>query len=251
VVITDKEKRKIALHELGHAMMTLMSENAEPLHKVTIIPRGMALGVTQQLPISDKHIYDKKELLDRILVMLGGRAAEEVFYGKEGITTGAENDLQRATDLAYRMISLWGMSDKIGPVSVSRISNPFLGGGVQSVEISPDLAREIDEEVQRLLTTLYEKAKKILEENKEAILKVAEKLVEKETLTCKEVVEILEQYGVEVKNKCRDEDELKKKVLEEEKKEENRQEEEKKEEEPKKEEEGKKIPLLGKILKKD
>lgn len=215
IVITDKEKKKIALHELGHAMMTLMSENAEPLHKVTIIPRGMALGVTQQLPISDKHIYDKKELLDRILVMLGGRAAEEVFYGKEGITTGAENDLQRATDLAYRMVSLWGMSDKLGPVSVSRISNPFLGGGMEKIEISPELAREIDIEVQKILTELYEKAKKILEENKEAILKVAEKLVEKETLTCKEVVEILESYGVEVKNKCREEDELKKKVEEE------------------------------------
>ncbi len=215
MVITDKEKKKIALHELGHAMMTLMSENAEPLHKVTIIPRGMALGVTQQLPISDKHLYDKKELLDRILVMLGGRAAEEVFYGKEGITTGAENDLQRATDLAYRMVSMWGMSDRIGPVSVSRVSNPFLGGEVQHVEISPDLAKEIDREVQQLLTALYEKAKKILEENKEAILAVAEKLVEKETLSCQEVVEILERYGVEVKNRCRDEDELKQKVEEE------------------------------------
>ena len=213
VVITDKEKKKIALHELGHAMMTLMSENAEPLHKVTIIPRGMALGVTQQLPISDKHLYDKKELLDRILVMLGGRAAEEVFYGKEGITTGAENDLQRATDLAYRMVSLWGMSDKIGPVAVSRVSNPFLGGNVEKIEISPELAREIDLEVQRILTELYEKAKKILEENREAILAVAEKLVEKETLSCEEVVRILEQYGVEVKNKCRKEDELKKEVL--------------------------------------
>ena len=213
VVINDKEKKKIALHELGHAMMTLMSENAEPLHKVTIIPRGMALGVTQQLPVSDKHLYDKKELLDRILVMLGGRAAEEVFYGKEGITTGAENDLQRATDLAYRMVSLWGMSDKIGPVSVSRISNPFLGGGVEQINISPELAREIDKEVQKLLTELYEKAKKILEENKEAILKVAERLVEKETLSCKEVVSLLEQYGVEVKNRCREEDELKQKTL--------------------------------------
>ena len=151
--------------------------------------------------------------------MLGGRAAEEVFYGKEGITTGAENDLQRATDLAYRMVSLWGMSDKLGPVSVSRISNPFLGGGMEKIEISPELAREIDIEVQKILTELYEKAKKILEENKEAILKAAEKLVEKETLTCKEVVEILESYGVEVKNKCREEDELKKKVEEEESKE--------------------------------
>ncbi len=216
VVITDKEKKKIALHELGHAMMTLMSENAEPLHKVTIIPRGMALGVTQQLPISDKHLYDKKELLDRILVMLGGRAAEEVFYGKEGITTGAENDLQRATDLAYRMVSLWGMSDKIGPVSVSRVTNPFLGGGVEHIDISPELAREIDLEVQKLLTELYEKAKRILEENREAILAVADKLVEKETLSCEEVVRILEQFGVEVKNKCRSEDELKREVLKEE-----------------------------------
>jgi len=214
VVITDKEKKKIALHELGHAMMTLMSENAEPLHKVTIIPRGMALGVTQQLPISDKHLYDKKELIDRILVMLGGRAAEEVFYGKEGITTGAENDLQRATDLAYRMVSMWGMSDKIGPVSVSRVTNPFLGGATQQVEISPELAREIDKEVQQLLTSLYEKAKQILEENKEAILAVADKLVEKETLSCKEVVEILERYGVQIKNKCKEDDELKKKVEE-------------------------------------
>jgi cell division protease FtsH len=251
VVITDKEKKKVALHELGHAMMTLMSENAEPLHKVTIIPRGMALGVTQQLPIADKHLYDKKELLDRILVMLGGRAAEEVFYGKEGITTGAENDLQRATDLAYRMISMWGMSDKIGPVSVSRVSNPFLGGAAQSIEISPELAREIDAEVQKLLTELYEKAKKILEENKEAILKVAEKLVEKETLTCKEVVEILEQYGVEVKNKCRDEDELKEKVQKEEEKDDSEPVEKTKNEEKVEKEDKKKIPLLGKILKKD
>ncbi|MEO2153913.1 MAG: ATP-dependent zinc metalloprotease FtsH [Aquificota bacterium] len=212
VVITDKEKKKIALHELGHAMMTLMSENAEPLHKVTIIPRGMALGVTQQLPIDDKHLYDKKELLDRILVMLGGRAAEEVFYGKEGITTGAENDLQRATDLAYRMVSLWGMSDKIGPVSVSRVSNPFLGGATEHIEISPELAREIDAEVQKILTQLYEKAKKILEENKEAILAVAEKLVEKETLSCEEVVKILKEHGVEVKNPCKRDEELKLKL---------------------------------------
>jgi len=213
MVITEKEKKKIALHELGHAMMALMSENAEPLHKVTIIPRGMALGVTQQLPVSDKHIYDKKELLDRILVMLGGRAAEEVFYGKEGITTGAENDLQRATDLAYRMISIWGMSDKIGPVSVSRVSNPFLGGNLQNIEISPDLAREIDAEVRRLLTELYGRAKKILEENREAILAVAEKLVEKETLSCEEVVAVLKQHGVEVKNACKDDEELKTKVV--------------------------------------
>ena len=244
VVITEKEKKKIALHELGHALMTLMSENAEPLHKVTIIPRGMALGVTQQLPVADKHLYDKKELLDRILVMLGGRAAEEVFYGKEGITTGAENDLQRATDLAYRMVSMWGMSDKIGPVSVSRIANPFLGGGMQSIEISPELAREIDLEVQKILTELYEKAKRILQENKEAILKVAEKLVEKETLSCEEVVSILEQFGVEVKNKCRQDDELKKAVESSSDEKENKAEEKEENKEP---EDGKKSEKKNKV----
>jgi cell division protease FtsH len=205
MLITDKEKMKIALHEMGHAMMTLMTETSEPLHKVTIIPRGMALGVTQQLPIDDKHLYDKKELLDKILVMLGGRAAEEVFYGKEGITTGAENDLQRATDLAYRMITMWGMSEEIGPLSVSRISNPFLNQNTTNIEISPQLAEKIDKEVQKLLTQLYSKAKEILEKHKEAVKAVAQKLIEKETLSCEEVVEILRKYGVEIKNPCKKE----------------------------------------------
>jgi cell division protease FtsH len=250
IVITEKEKKKIALHELGHALMTLMSENAEPLHKVTIIPRGMALGITQQLPVADKHLYDKKELLDRILVMLGGRAAEEVFYGKEGITTGAENDLQRATDLAYRMVSMWGMSDKIGPVSVSRVTNPFLGGGMQSIEISPELAREIDLEVQKILTQLYEKAKKILEENKEAILKVAEKLVEKETLSCEEVVSILEQYGVKVKNRCREDDELRKAVEGQEKKEKHSEESGTKQDKPSEGDKEEKRTKVGKFISK-
>jgi membrane protease FtsH catalytic subunit (EC 3.4.24.-) len=115
MVISPKEKEKIAYHEAGHAIMSLMVPGSDALHKVSIIPRGMALGVTQQLPIDDKHMYDRQDLIGRLIVLFGGRAAEEVFYGKEGITTGAENDLQRATELAYRMVSMWGMSEKVGP----------------------------------------------------------------------------------------------------------------------------------------
>ncbi|MCX8059672.1 MAG: ATP-dependent zinc metalloprotease FtsH, partial [Aquificaceae bacterium] len=145
MVISPKEKEKIAYHEMGHAIMSLMVPGSDPLHKVSIIPRGMALGVTQQLPIDDKHMYDRQDLYSRILSLLGGRAAEEGFYGKEGITTGAENDLQRATELAYRMVSMWGMSDRVGPIAVRRTVNPFLGGMTTSVDISEELRREIDE----------------------------------------------------------------------------------------------------------
>ncbi|MGC8852311.1 MAG: ATP-dependent zinc metalloprotease FtsH, partial [Hydrogenobacter sp.] len=136
MVISPKEKEKIAYHEAGHAIMSLMVPGSDALHKVSIIPRGMALGVTQQLPIDDKHIYDKEDLMGKILTLMGGRAAEEVFYGKEGITTGAENDLQRATELAYRMVSMWGMSERVGPLAVRKTVNPFLGGMTTSVDIS-------------------------------------------------------------------------------------------------------------------
>jgi len=144
MVISPKEKEKIAYHEMGHAIMSLMVPGSDALHKVSIIPRGMALGVTQQMPIDDKHMYDKQDLYGKILSLMGGRVAEEVFYGKEGITTGAENDLQRATELAYRMVSMWGMSERVGPLAVRRTINPFLGGMTTSVDISEDLRREID-----------------------------------------------------------------------------------------------------------
>ncbi|MFN3976016.1 MAG: ATP-dependent zinc metalloprotease FtsH [Aquificaceae bacterium] len=208
MVISPKEKEKIAYHEMGHAIMSLMVPGSDALHKVSIIPRGMALGVTQQLPIDDKHMYDKQDLYGRILTLMGGRVAEEVFYGKEGITTGAENDLQRATELAYRMVSMWGMSERVGPLAVRRTVNPFLGGMTTSVDISEELRREIDEEVRNILTKAYEDAKSIVLEHKEAIQAVVKRLLEKETMSCEEVVEILRLYGVEVKNECK-KDELK------------------------------------------
>jgi|UniRef100_A0A7C2Z2E4 cell division protease FtsH len=203
MVISPKEKEKIAYHEMGHAIMSLMVPGSDALHKVSIIPRGMALGVTQQMPIDDKHMYDKQDLYGKILSLMGGRVAEEVFYGKEGITTGAENDLQRATELAYRMVSMWGMSERVGPLAVRRTINPFLGGMTTSVDISEDLRREIDEEVRNILTKAYEDAKSIVLEHKEAIQAVVKRLLEKETMSCEEVVEILKLYGVEIKNECK------------------------------------------------
>jgi len=206
MVISPKEKEKIAYHEAGHALMGFMTEDSDPVHKVSIIPRGMALGVTQQLPIDDKHIYDRKNLFGRILVMMGGRAAEEVFYGKEGVTTGAENDLQRATELAYKMVSMWGMSDKVGPLAIRKVSNPFIGGMANSVETSEELLKEIDEEVRRILTTAYETARTTIETYKEPLQAVVKKLLEQESITCEEFVEILKLYGVEVKTGCKKEE---------------------------------------------
>ncbi|MCS6876188.1 MAG: ATP-dependent zinc metalloprotease FtsH [Aquificaceae bacterium] len=206
MVISPKEKERIAYHEMGHAIMSLMVPGSDPLHKVSIIPRGMALGVTQQLPIDDKHMYDRQDLYGKLLSLMGGRAAEEVFYGREGITTGAENDLQRATELAYRMVSMWGMSEKIGPIAVRKTVNPFLGGMTTSVDVSEEMRREIDEEVKKILVKAYEDAKKMVLEHKEAIQAVVKSLLEKETMSCEEVVEILRLHSVEVRNECKKEE---------------------------------------------
>ncbi len=210
MVISPKEKEKIAYHEAGHALMSLMVPGSDALHKVSIIPRGMALGVTQQLPIDDKHMYDKQDLMGRILVLMGGRAAEEVFYGKDGITTGAENDLQRATELSYRMVSMWGMSDRVGPLAVRKVANPFLGGISTSVDISEELRKEIDEEVKQILAWSYEETRKTIETYQEPLKAVVKKLLEKETISCEEFVEILKLYDVDIKNECKKDESLKK-----------------------------------------
>ncbi len=203
MAITQKEKEKIAYHEVGHAIVGVMLEEADPLHKVSIIPRGMALGVTVNLPEEDRHLYSKKDLMARILQLFGGRAAEEVFYGKDGITTGAENDLMRATELAYRMVASWGMSDAIGPIHVStnRSGGIFLGN--QGPEISEETARKIDEEVNKILRESYEKAENIIKSYKDAIVAVVQLLLDKETITCEEMFAILKEYGVPVLNRCR------------------------------------------------
>lgn len=203
MAITPKEKEKIAYHEVGHALVGVMLEEADPLHKVSIIPRGMALGVTVNLPEEDRHLYSKRDLMARILQLFGGRAAEEVFYGKDGITTGAENDLMRATELAYRIVAAWGMSDEIGPIHVptNRSGSIFMGN--QGIEISEETARKIDEEVNKILRESYQKAKNIIESYKDAVIAVVELLLDKETITCEEMFAILKEYGVPVLNRCR------------------------------------------------
>ncbi|HHG73480.1 MAG TPA: ATP-dependent metallopeptidase FtsH/Yme1/Tma family protein [Persephonella sp.] len=202
MAITPDEKEKIAYHEVGHAIVSLMFKEADPLHKVSIIPRGMALGVTVNLPEEDRHIYSKKDLIARIHQLFGGRAAEEVFYGKDGITTGAENDLMRATELAYRIVASWGMTDELGPIHVQTArNNPFMPQ--QGPEISEETAKKIDEEVNKLLRDAYDRTKEIIESYKDAITAVVELLLDKETITCDEMVAILEEYGVPVINKCR------------------------------------------------
>lgn len=203
MAITQKEKEKIAYHEVGHAIVGVMLEEADPLHKVSIIPRGMALGVTVNLPEEDRHLYSKKDLMARILQLFGGRAAEEVFYGKDGITTGAENDLMRATELAYRIVAAWGMSDAIGPIHVSTNRSGGIFFGNQGPEISEETARKIDEEVNKILRESYEKAKNIIESYKDAIIAVVQLLLDKETISCEEMFAILKEYGVPVLNRCR------------------------------------------------
>ncbi len=202
MAITPKEKEKIAYHEVGHALVGVMQEASDPLHKISIIPRGMALGVTVNLPEEDRHLYSKKDLMARLLQLFGGRAAEEVFYGKDGITTGAENDLMRATELAYRIVAAWGMTEELGPIHVSTArNNPFMPQ--QAPEISEETARKIDEEVRRILTESYEKARNIVEMYKDAVVDIVELLLDKETITCEEMFKILMEHNVPVMNRCR------------------------------------------------
>ncbi len=202
MAITPAEKEKIAYHEVGHAIVGMMFKESDPLHKVSIIPRGMALGVTVNLPEEDRHLYSKKDLIARLHQLFGGRAAEEVFYGKDGITTGAENDLMRATELAYRIVASWGMTDELGPIHVSTTrSNPFMPQ--QGPEISEETAKKIDEQVNKLLRESYSRAKEIIECYKDAVTAVVELLIDKETITCEEMLSILEKYGVPVVNRCR------------------------------------------------
>ena len=155
MIISDGEKRVTAIHEAGHALLAVKLPHADPIHKVTIIPRGMALGLTQQLPIDEKHNYSREYLEDQIAILLGGRIAEELTIGS--ITTGAGNDLERATDLARRMVCEWGMSNAMGPLTFGKKEEQiFLGREIsQHQDYSEDTALRIDQEVKRFVTDNY------------------------------------------------------------------------------------------------
>jgi cell division protease FtsH len=187
MIISENEKRITAIHEAGHALLTVMLPHADPIHKVTIIPRGMALGLTQQLPIDEKHNYSREYLEDQIAILLGGRIAEEITVGS--ITTGAGNDLERATDLARRMVCEWGMSDAMGPLTFGKKEEQiFLGREIaQHQDYSEDTALKIDQEVKRFVTSNYSKAQTILTEHKPRLMEMAEALLTRETLDAEQV----------------------------------------------------------------
>lgn len=192
LVISLEERRNTAFHEAGHAYVARMMPRTDPIHKVTIIPRGRALGVTQQLPLDDRHTYDREYLLSQIAVLMGGRAAEEIFL--DHMTTGAGNDIQRATELARKMVCEWGMSDALGPLTFGQKEEQiFLGKEFsRHRDYSEHTAVQVDDEVRRIVNENYRTARKILEENKETLVRIAEALLERETLDAKEIESLIE-----------------------------------------------------------
>ena len=191
LVISDEEKQVTAIHEAGHALLGSVLEHADPVHKVTIIPRGLALGVTQQLPRDDKHNYSTEYLHDQVAVLLGGRIAEEITSAT--VTTGAGNDLDRVTDLARKMVCEWGMSEAVGPLTFGRKEEQiFLGRDLaQQKEYSETTASTIDQEVKRIVTENYDRARSVLEEKKSELLQIAEELLTREVLTGEQVERII------------------------------------------------------------
>jgi cell division protease FtsH len=191
LIISDEEKKNTAYHEAGHALVAALTPFADPLHKVTIIPRGMALGLTMQLPLDDKHSYNKDYLEAQLAILMGGRIAEEIFM--HHITTGAGNDIERATDMARKMVCEWGMSD-LGPLSFGkREEQIFLGREIaQHRDYSEATAIRIDEQVKKLVQEGYDRARKIIEERKDAMERIALALLEREVLDGSEVRKLIE-----------------------------------------------------------
>ena len=187
MIINDEEKKVTAVHEAGHALLAVLLPHADPVHKVTIIPRGMALGVTMQLPVEDKHNYTREYLNDQIAILLGGRIAEEITMN--GMTTGAGNDLERSTELARKMVCEWGMSDAMGPLTFGKKEEQiFLGREIaQHQDYSEDTAIRIDHEIKRFVTSNYERARGVLEQHKPALLRIAEELLAREVLDAEQV----------------------------------------------------------------
>jgi cell division protease FtsH len=195
MIISDEEKRNTAYHEAGHALVAKLLPGADPIHKVTIIPRGMALGLTQQLPIDEKHTYNKEYLLNNLAILFGGRVAEEVVLNH--MTTGAGNDIEKATELARRMVCEWGMSERLGPMTFGKKEEEiFLGRDfTQKVDYSESTAIEIDTEVRRIIQESYLKAKDLLKTNIAILHRVAEKLLEREVLDGSEIDAIVREFG--------------------------------------------------------
>ena len=197
LVMTDEEKRNTAYHESGHALIAALLPGADPVHKVTIIPRGMALGLTQQIPVEDRHSYNRRYLNNNLVILYGGRVAEEIVMDE--VTTGAGNDLERATELARKMVCEWGMSESMGPVTYSTPNGEvFLGMDItQRREYSEATAGNIDAEVRKILSGAYKKARTILDEHLAILHKMAAALLEHEVLDNTDIQKLLREGGVE------------------------------------------------------
>jgi cell division protease FtsH len=191
MILSDEEKKNTAYHEAGHALVAAMTPGADPVHKVTIIPRGMALGLTMQLPTDDKHSYTREYLESMLAVLMGGRTAEEIFLGH--ITTGAGNDIERATEIARNMVCEWGMSE-LGPLAFGKKDEAiFLGREItQHRDYSEDTAIQIDKEVKRIVNSGYEKARNILNSNRETLERIAQALLEREVIDANDVKLLME-----------------------------------------------------------
>ena len=191
MIISDVEKRITAYHEAGHTLVAKMIPGADPIHKVTIIPRGRALGLTQQLPIDERHTYPKGYLTDRIAILMGGRVAEELVLDEQ--TTGAGNDIERATDLARKMVCEWGMSEKMGPLSFGKKEEQiFLGREIaQHRDYSESTAIMIDDEVKKLVTDAHVRTTAIITGNLESLHRLASALLEREVLGGEEIDKVI------------------------------------------------------------
>jgi len=196
MIISDEEKRNTAYHEAGHALVSKLTPGSDPVHKVTIIPRGYALGLTQYLPLDEKHTWPKEYILGKISIMMGGRAAEELVL--KHMTTGAGNDIERATEMAKKMVCEWGMSEKLGPLSfMKKEEMSFLGRDTRSKDYSESTAVEIDHEIRRIVTESYNNARTLLTDHMEKLHAIAASLLEKEVIDGAEIDKIIACGGGE------------------------------------------------------
>jgi cell division protease FtsH len=191
MALSDDEKEAVAYHEGGHAVCAAVLPHADPLHKVTILPTGMALGVTHQLPVEERHIYKREYIADSLVVRLGGRVAEDLVFGHQ--STGAQNDLVGNTELARKMVREWGMSDRVGPMAWGSQGAVFLGEDLMhSRDYSDETARVIDEEVERILRDEENRTRETLTEHRPGLVAVAEALLARETVDGAEVSDLVD-----------------------------------------------------------
>jgi cell division protease FtsH len=199
LIITDEEKKVSAYHEGGHALLAALVPHSDPLHKVTIIPRGLALGLTQQLPTEERHNWSKEQLEARIAVCMGGRIAEEMTFSQ--ITTGAQNDIEQATEMARKMICEWGMSEALGPLAYGKKEEAiFLGKEFnRHQDYSEATALKIDAEIKRIVSEQYDRAARLLTENRSVLERIAEALLEHEVLDAPQLKQLIAGEPLEVK----------------------------------------------------